>query len=103
MSNNSSSETVSAIRDSMYRRTTIKSKRRSTKGLKNWHHFNDDITEKYCTTFFIQPENIIKNKKDNYVLFSFQIKSLLDTELSYSIEKRFSDFVKIRKILDKKF
>jgi len=69
--------------------------RASGGGLVKWREFTKDLTINFCLYFHIYVENFAKSANNNFVLFTFRVQSLINPELNYTIDKRYSDFKSI--------
>jgi hypothetical protein len=59
----------------------------------NWSDYRHETIDKYCNFFRIYLVDSIFNKDNHHHIFSFQIEGALDNGISYTIDKRYSDFV----------
>ena len=73
---------------------------RKTKNLSSWREFHKDDTAKYCCYFRVILKNIIR--EPDFYLFSFQFKSVIHQDLSFRVDKRYSEFTSFVNKLKKK-
>lgn len=65
----------------------------------NWSDYRNENIDKYCSFFRINLADSIFSKDTNHHMFSFQIEGSLDPSISYTVDKRYSDFVTLVELM----